>query len=78
MDWCHDTLPGDHRTAFKLLKEQEIGIDMLDSIALFDPTVFSSQTKVPFGTAGRILKHHQEWLSTLTAITVHSSSIKPH
>lgn len=61
--WCGDNLPGDYKRAFQLLSEHEIGIDMLDSIP--DASALSSQTKLPFGTAARILKHHREWLKLI-------------
>jgi hypothetical protein len=63
LNWCHESLPGDYDTAFMLLSEQDIGIDMLDSLP--DASTLSSQTKLPFGTAARILKHYREWLGVI-------------
>jgi len=63
LDWCDDKLPGDYQMAFDLLKEHEIGIDMLDSLQ--DASILMSQTKLAFGMVTRLLKYHKEWLSTL-------------
>jgi hypothetical protein len=63
LNWCHESLPGDYDTAFMLLSEQDIGIDMLDSLP--DASTLSSQTKLSFGTAARILKHYREWLRVI-------------
>ena len=60
---CSDNLPGDFEKAFQLLSEHEIGINQLDSIP--DAFTLFSQTKLPFRTATRILKHYREWLRAI-------------
>jgi hypothetical protein len=63
--WYVENLPDDYDNAYSLLSVHEIGVDMLDSVP--DAATLSSQTKVPFGTAARILKHFHEWLTIIEA-----------
>jgi len=61
--WCKENLPGDYGDAYDLLSVHEIGVDMLDLIP--DAGTLSSLTKIPFGTATRILKNCREWLKSV-------------
>lgn len=62
LTWLEDLFPGDYISAFDILKEHNIGVDMFEGIT--DQNDFRIATKIQFGTVSRILTNSRTWLET--------------